>query len=151
VGSLGHSGLCGKSGLSFCNEHLECAFVLDGDIRKNFAIQVDSASFQALNKAAVGEAVGSGRGVDALLPEHPEVTFAGFPVAEGPVLGFHHGILGVPEQFGAASAKAFRFLDRLFTTGATGGAVCGSWHRISVLFFHFSRLFSPVNVRRLIC
>src|SRR5260370_23842093 len=52
-----------------------CRGVFHGDIREDFAIERDSRGFQAVNQLAVGQAVVSGGGADALNPEFAILAF----------------------------------------------------------------------------
>src|SRR5689334_24989663 len=79
-------------------------------------------------QAAVGHPVGASSGIQSLTPQHPEITFARFAIAVGPILALHGCVFGVTEEFRAASAITFRFSQNPASPFATGRCVCCSWH-----------------------
>lgn len=108
-----HSRFFGEDGLGFADECDEGLLVIDGEVGEHFAVEGDACVLEPFHEAAVGEAVRTGGGVDALVPEFAEHAFARLAIAVGPVLGFHDGVLRVAEEFAAATAEASGLVDHL--------------------------------------
>ena len=122
-----------ERGFRLIEDDFKSGFIGDGEIGKDLAIDLNIRGFDAFHEAAVGEAERAGGGVDALLPEHPEIAFPRLAVAIGPSFGLHHGILGVTEEFGTTTAEARCFIDDLLAASPAGGRISGAWH-VSFLF-----------------
>src|SRR6478735_9109567 len=57
--------------------------VVDGEVREDLAVDLDTGGLESLHEPVVGHAVGAGRGVDALDPETTEVALLGPTVTVG--------------------------------------------------------------------
>src|SRR3954452_20429049 len=57
--------------------------VVDGEVREDLAVDLDTSGLEALHEPVVRHAVGAGRGIDALDPEATEVALLGATVTVG--------------------------------------------------------------------
>src|SRR5207237_10581768 len=98
-------------GLRLVDESGEALGIADGEIGENLAVHFDSGLAEPVDKSAVGEAEFTGRGVDALNPQRPEIALLGAAVAVTILLGLLDGLDGDAENVLAAAEIARRFLD----------------------------------------
>jgi hypothetical protein len=66
-----------------------------------------------------------------LNPKVTKIALPGFSIPIGPVLGLHGRVFRVPEEFGAPSSVAFRFVKDPFTAFSTSWSVGCSRHSLS--------------------
>src|SRR5947209_12380817 len=85
--------------LHLLDNRFEGGCVVDRNIGQNFAIEADSGCLQSFSEPAVGQAVGTGGGVQALDPKITESALARFAIAIGPILALHRRIFSVTEKF----------------------------------------------------
>src|SRR5262245_55223986 len=69
--------------LGLGHERCESLRLMDRQVRQHLAVDLDAGLVQAVDEAAVGQAVLAGGGVDALHPQRPEVALARLAVAIG--------------------------------------------------------------------
>src|SRR3979411_320096 len=114
--------------LCLIDNRFKGGFVGDGEIGQNFSIETDAGGFKTFGKPAVGQAVGAGRGVEALDPKITESAFARFAIAISPVFAFHGRVFGVTKKFRTATAITFGGFDDALASFPAGPGIGCSWH-----------------------
>ncbi len=94
---------------------------LGGDVRNDLAVERAFGGLEPFDEAAVGDAGGAGRGVDAELPETAEGALLDLAIAEGVGPAVIDGIRGVAVKFRALEAKAFGGFEHPAAAFAGGG------------------------------
>src|SRR5690606_16929880 len=70
-----------KGGLRLGDQCAECLRLVDREVGKNLTVDLDASLVQAVNEAAVGQAVLTDSSIDALDPQSAEIALAILPVA----------------------------------------------------------------------
>src|SRR4030095_4251717 len=135
-----------ERGFGLLEDGLEGGFVGQCEISKNLSIEPDAGGLHAFHKTAVCQSVRTGRGVNALLPQHPEVALAGLTIPVSPRFRLHYRVLGVAEKFGAAPAEAFGFLEDFLAASPARGRIGGAWHE-TLMWFLSARCFCCETIR----
>ena len=102
--------------------------IVDGEIGKDLAVDLDTSGGEALDKSAVGQAAISHGRTDALDPEAAELPLLLLAIVVLVLLGLVDGVLGIAEELGAETPEALGPKEDALAALATGGAVCGTWH-----------------------
>src|SRR6266542_4685545 len=111
AGSGGLLVVLGEVGLGQLDQLREGGRVVHGQVGEDLAVDLDLGQAQALDEAVVGDAVGAGRGVDALDPQPAEVALARPAVTVGVDQRVGDLLLGLAVQPGALAAVATGLLE----------------------------------------
>ncbi len=105
---------------------------MHGEVGKDLAINLDIGSFEAFNKAAVSDVLGSCSSADTLNPQATELSLTLLTVTILIRLRLTDCVLGVSVEFRAKAAETFSAFDNALPAIAAGWAICCSW-RVSVV------------------
>src|SRR6056297_2333370 len=121
-------GRSGQLGLGFLGQRFERDLVVDGQFGQHLAIDADLGLLQAVDEAAVGHAVFTGRSVDALNPQAAEIALllATIPICILP--GLDDRLLGNPEHLAAGAVITFRPAQHLAVATAGDYSTFHSCH-----------------------
>src|SRR5690606_7995684 len=100
----------------------------DGEVGQDLAVDFDPRLVQPVDKAAVGQAVLTHGGVDALDPERTEGALLGLAVAVGVLQALVDSGLGRADGVLAPAIEALGSLQNLLVLGVGGNAPLDARH-----------------------
>src|SRR5476649_500257 len=117
-------------------------FVEYGDVCQDLTVDFNRSFFQAINEAAVRNAVLTGCGVDTRNPQLTELTFLLTTVTVGVLACFDNRLEGNTVHTRTGTVIAFRFFQNLFVTCTSGHTTFYASHMLSPKV-----LFKPIKQR----
>jgi hypothetical protein len=118
-----------------CDERLENAGTLYGELGENFAIELDALLFFKGDKARVCEAVFAERVVEADDPETSKASLFGATIAVGILSGFQDRFLGGAVVGLPAPAETRCHFEDILSSFVGGDAAFHSRHRKTLMNF----------------
>ena len=85
-------------------------FIVDGDISKNLAINLDICFFQTIDKAAVRQTMFSSGCINTYNPQSAKLSFSLFAITISILCCFNNGLLGNPINSASSPIITFGFL-----------------------------------------
>src|SRR5690606_34758092 len=107
---------------------LESLRLMDRHVGENLAVNLDPGLVQAVDEAAIGQAVFASGGIDALDPQGAKIALAIAPVARRILHRFLDGLPRNADRVLATAAKALRRLENLLVPGIGGYAALDVCH-----------------------
>nr|CAI0340404.1 hypothetical protein SHINE37_44273 [Rhizobiaceae bacterium] len=135
--------------LGGCDERAERCGLMDRHVGQNLAVDFDAGLVEAVDEAAIGQAVLADGSVDALDPERAEIALVDLAVAVGELLGTINRGLGGADGVLAAAVEALGCLQRLLVLGVGGYAAFYTCHVMISLTYQIARLVSE-TVRQVV-
>ena len=108
----------GQRRLSLVDQGLEGAGLMDREIGKNLAINLDTGALQPVHELRIGHAVLAHPGIDALDPQGAEIALAGTAVAIGVLSRLLDRLDGGAEDIFTPAVITFGAFGNLFVAGA---------------------------------
>src|SRR5690606_27491339 len=124
-----------KRSLRLRHQSGESLRLMDGHVGQHLAVDLDAGLVQAVDEAAVGQAVLTHRSVDALDPQGAEVALAGLAVAIGVLQRLLDRLLGDADGVLATAVKALGGFQDLLVLGVAGSASFHAHVMISLISF----------------
>src|SRR5690606_7498803 len=106
----------------------ECLRLVDREIRQHLAVDLDAGLVEAVDEAAIGQAVLADSGVDALDPERAEIALAILAVAIGILQRLLDSLLGDADGVLAAAVETLGLGENLLVLGVGGNASLYACH-----------------------
>src|SRR5215469_18192599 len=123
-----------REGLGPLDELRKTGGVAHGHVRQNLAVDRDSGRLQAVDQLAVGDAVQTGSGTDALNPQTAVLPLADTAVALGITLRAICRFLGGLVKLALCEEEAFGPFEILL---AQSPALCAAFYACHGVFFSF--------------
>src|SRR5690606_25923056 len=120
--------LCRQSALRLLRQRGKPGRVVHGDVRQHLAVQGDAGLQQAVDEAAVAQAVGAGSRVDAGDPQRTEVALLLLAADVGVLLRLDDRLLGDAEDLAAGVVVTLGLAQDLLVTAARLHATLDSCH-----------------------
>src|ERR1043165_5795396 len=131
------AGLCRRGsflrqrGRGLLDDRLEGGRLADGEIGQHLAVDRDAGLGEPVDEAAVGDAEGPHRGVEALDPQRAEGALAPLAVAEGVLVRLLDRLLGDADRVLAPAVIALGGLEDLLVLGVGGDAPFDASHGLT--------------------
>lgn len=136
-----------QGALGLFDKCLEGGFVVNGQLRECFSIQLDSGLFQARHKSAVGHSVMAAGSVDTDNPQLAEFPFLVAPVAVGELPRPIACLFGIAIEPACVSKISPRPFQRSLAALAGSGMVLCFRH-VGILLLFWLAAGSPILTRR---
>src|ERR1700683_4013730 len=117
-----------ESGLGLLRDGAKRRRVVAGDVGEHLSVDLPAGLPEAVDDAAVGEAVQTRRGVDARDPQRPELALVLPPVAVGVLPRLDHGLLGGAIGLTPGVVVALRLAQNFLVTAPGRHATLYSCH-----------------------
>src|SRR5690606_31007422 len=117
-----------KSRLGLSDQCGECLRLMDRHVGKNLAVDLDTGLVQAVDEAAVGQAMLARRSVDALDPQSAEIALPILAIAIGVLQRLLDSLLGNTDRIFAAAIETLGGLQNFLVLGMGGNAPLNTCH-----------------------
>src|SRR5690606_35702588 len=101
---------------------------MDGHVRQNLAVDLDTSLVQTVDETAVGQAMLACRCVDALDPQSAEIALAGLAIAVSILQRLLDCLLGDADSILAAAVETLGCVQNFLVLGMGGNAPLNTCH-----------------------